>query len=376
MALSPFIKWPGGKEQELQHITPNLPEDINRYIEPFVGGGAVLLSLEGNENINEYIINDFSRELINLYTCIHNNDETFFNRLLSINNHWTLISNLVECNYQLLLNTYRDYTNNQIGESSYIDFCNNFIVDNLFQLIDLVNNDFNLSTEEFIKELKKNFISKVKRMNKLESDKGPLNNEDVLKNIEAGLKSGYYMYIRYIYNNVDNFNLNIGFSSAIFYFIREFCYSSMFRYNKSGGFNVPYGGISYNRKDFLRKINYLQSIDLQQFLAETGIYNLDFEEFFDEIEPRQGDFIFLDPPYDSDFSTYAQNSFTQQDQIRLANCLRDIQANFMLVIKNTEFIFNLYNDLGFNINFFDKSYLVSFQNRNNREVTHLMITNY
>ena len=59
MALSPFIKWPGGKEQELQHITPNLPEDINRYIEPFVGGGAVLLSLEGNENINEYIINDF-----------------------------------------------------------------------------------------------------------------------------------------------------------------------------------------------------------------------------------------------------------------------------------------------------------------------------
>lgn len=376
MALSPFIKWPGGKEKELQHIIPNLPSDINRYIEPFVGGGAVLLSLEGNENINEYIINDFSHELTNLYNCIHNNNEEFFNKLLSINNHWNLISTLVELNSQLLLNTYRDYTNNNITENLYIEFCNNFVLKNLFQLIALVNNDFDLPIDQFTTELKKNFISKVKRMNKLELEKGRLSNEDVLKNIESGFKSGYYMYIRYIYNIVDILDLNEGFSSAVFYFIREFCYSSMFRYNRNGGFNVPYGGISYNRKDFLRKILYLQSIDLQQFLTETDIYNLDFEEFFNEIRPEKGDFIFLDPPYDSDFSTYAQNSFTQQDQIRLANCLKDTQANFMLVIKNTEFIFNLYNDLGFNINTFDKSYLVSFQNRNNKDVTHLMITNY
>ena len=41
--FKPFVKWAGGKEKELAVITPNLPEKINNYFEPFVGGGAVFL---------------------------------------------------------------------------------------------------------------------------------------------------------------------------------------------------------------------------------------------------------------------------------------------------------------------------------------------
>ena len=41
--LSPFIKWPGGKTQELPIIQKNLPKKINRYFEPFLGGGSVYL---------------------------------------------------------------------------------------------------------------------------------------------------------------------------------------------------------------------------------------------------------------------------------------------------------------------------------------------
>ena len=39
--IKPFIKWAGGKEKELTYIKENLPKKIDRYIEPFVGGGAV-----------------------------------------------------------------------------------------------------------------------------------------------------------------------------------------------------------------------------------------------------------------------------------------------------------------------------------------------
>ena len=46
----------------------------------------------------------------------------------------------------------------------------------------------------------------------------------------------------------------------------------------------------------------------------------------------------------------------------------------MLVIKNTDFIYSLYKD--FEITTFDKKYLVSFQNRNDKEAEHLLITNY
>ena len=48
----------------------------------------------------------------------------------------------------------------------------------------------------------------------------------------------------------------------------------------------------------------------------------------------------------------------------------------MLIIKNTEFIYNLYHTEGFNIKTFDKKYLVSFQNRNDKDAEHLLITNY
>lgn len=48
----------------------------------------------------------------------------------------------------------------------------------------------------------------------------------------------------------------------------------------------------------------------------------------------------------------------------------------MLVIKNTEFIMDLYINKGLYINSFDKKYMVSFKGRNNRDCEHLLITNY
>ena len=151
----------------------------------------------------------------------------------------------------------------------------------------------------------------------------------------------------------------------------------MFRYNKNGGFNVPYGGIGYNRKNLSKKLDYLKSKRLVQHLSKTTIDNLDFEQFFIKNKPKKDDFIFLDPPYDSEFSTYAQNEFTRDDQARLANYLvNKTKANWMMVIKHTDFIYDLYNKPNIKIGTFSKNYLVNFQNRNDKKVQHLVITSY
>lgn len=77
------------------------------------------------------------------------------------------------------------------------------------------------------------------------------------------------------------------------------------------------------------------------------------------------------------FSTYAKNEFTRDDQRRLASyLLYDCRCKWMLVIKNTPYIYSLYQGRGLNIRTFDKKYLVSFMNRNDKNVTHLLITNY
>lgn len=151
----------------------------------------------------------------------------------------------------------------------------------------------------------------------------------------------------------------------------------MFRYNDHGEFNVPYGGIGYNTKNRVRNFNitvrtaYLNVSIIPQY--PTMILN----SFLGMSNPQENDFIFLDPPYDSEFSTYAQNEFTRKDQQRLADyMLKECRSKWMLVIKNTDFIYSLYNHEGINIRFFDKKYLVSFMNRNDKKVTHLLITNY
>ena len=85
----------------------------------------------------------------------------------------------------------------------------------------------------------------------------------------------------------------------------------------------------------------------------------------------------MDPPYDSDFNNYSNNTFNRKDQERLAQYLiYTCPAKFMLVIKHTALIEKLYYRKGLYIHRFSKKYMVSFKGRNNRDAEHLLITNY
>lgn len=363
--LSPIVKWAGGKEQELKYILPNVPRGFTRFIEPFVGGGAVYFSMK-NKNM---LINDKSVELIALYNNIKYNNKDFISHLQSLQNAWIGLEGILDNNIVFFNNEYTQYKLNKINKDELIEDIAKFLTSKKTSFEQILNSELLKNYDIFEKELLRNICAKLVRMRDLEEKKGNLPEKDIYDNFECALKGSFYMFIRTLYNKYDN--------SEYFYFIREYCYSSMFRYNSNGEFNVPYGGISYNRKNFQRKIDYIKSKELQTHFINTDIYNLDFEDFLNEIKLSENDFIFLDPPYDTDFSSYVNNAFDKKDQERLANYLiNKCPAKFMLVIKNTEFIMNLYIDKGLYINSFDKKYMVSFKGRNNRDCEHLIITNY
>lgn len=73
--VKPFIKWAGGKTQLLNTIREKYPENIKKYCEPFVGGGAVLFDILTNFQPEEVFINDINNELINTYIHIRDNVE-------------------------------------------------------------------------------------------------------------------------------------------------------------------------------------------------------------------------------------------------------------------------------------------------------------
>lgn len=369
--LQPIIKWPGGKEKELKYILPNVPS-FKRYFEPFVGGGSVFMAMTATE----YYINDFSSELISLYNNIATSNETFFWYAELMDKSWVNSVKFFNDN-RVLVEKYLEYRDDKLLKEDLKKYIHEFCVSKKDEIFAILGTEISSLPSIIIKEMETNLFRKMVRMRELEMEKHMLPEKDLDDNIETAIKSAVYMNYRYLYNDK-----TIAYSAptlhcALFFFMRNYAYSGMFRYSSKGDFNVPYGGIAYNSKLMAKKLNYYRSKPLLRHFSDTKIYNLDFEEFLRTANPNEDDFVFLDPPYDSEFSTYAQNAFTKEDQERLANyMINECRAKWMMIIKNTEFIYGLYNKDGINISMFDKEYLVSFMNRNDKKVTHLLITNY
>lgn len=77
--VAPVVKWVGGKRQLLSEISPLLPKRITSYCEPFLGGGAVLFSIQPSKAI----VNDLNSDLITVYEVIRDDVEELIDNLKS-----------------------------------------------------------------------------------------------------------------------------------------------------------------------------------------------------------------------------------------------------------------------------------------------------
>ena len=229
----------------------------------------------------------------------------------------------------------------------------------------------NFLADDYLKNCHQANARKQRTIRKLINEGHELDNNNINNIRITARKTAFYMMVRKQYNLQPN---NNAMRAATYFFLREYCYSSMFRFSNNGEFNVPYGGMSYNNKFLINKIDEMFSVEMHNYMADTTIQQNDFEDFLNQYEFNDRDFIFLDPPYDSDFSTYDQNQFDRNEQIRLRDFLTHTNAKWMLIIKKTDFINELYRD--FHVYEYGKNYMVSFKNRNDKNVSHLLITNY
>ena len=279
--LNAIIKWAGGKENELKFILPNAPEKISNYYEPFVGGGSVFVSI----NANKYFINDKSEELTSLYKSISTNDKNFYNWLTLIALSWKTMKNFVNIK-STIVKKYKEFRSNIIATNDFETFIKSSISNYKHKFTDIIDRQFIWERNILLQELEKNLLSKTRRMSKIETQKGLLDDKDLYDNIETAFMSALYMYYRHLYNNSSDYQ-DKALSTALFVFIRNYAYSGMFRYNTNGLFNVPYGGIAYNNKFLDKKISYYKSPQLTSLLSKTMIYCLDFEDFLRKTKPKK-----------------------------------------------------------------------------------------
>lgn len=358
--MNPVVKWTGGKRGEIPHLKPHYPPAFSRIVEPFAGGAAVAWDLDGMPAI----INDVNQDLIRFYRTLKDP------------------SARQKCHQALaIISARRQHLHAWVSELSEDQVRAFFIGTSEWVArhhVDLTSPPtLPVLDAPFEAMVRKHGKSKVGRIIKIEGARGeefPL--IGLRQHLETALQSAWYEVLRQVYNHQTE--LDDAWHAAAWWSVRVLCYSSMFRFNKAGLFNVPYGGISYNDRDFGTSFDGLfgsrRVAEMDRFTVES----LDFQALFEKYEGfKSSDFVFVDPPYDSTFSQYnVEGDFTAADQTRLRDTLEGSSAKWMIVIKRTEFIERLYAGRDNHCYVFDKNYAVNFRNRHDRGVQHLVATNY
>lgn len=373
--FKPLIKYTGGKFNEYKYFNKNIPLLIKDYYEPFFGGGGVLFQLCNDDKIKGKIfINDKSTDLMSFYSNIC--DETFIKEIRNLSNVWDDVRELSEninkkyneCFFNIILKnddidisdfinrSLHDYINESISETKYLA-------------------KYNIHGLSLSNEIYKGLESKTKRFIKKDIAENEVNLAH--KSITTAVCQSFYFIIRNMYNKW-NSSVDTEYTrqekSAQWFFIREFCFGSMFRFSKNGNFNIPYGGFAYNKKCFKCKVDQITSESIQSLFKRINISAEDFSLALDK-KFNEDDFIFLDPPYDSIFSEYDNNTFDKEDHKRLKNYLSKIKCKWLIVIRKTDFISELYCE--YKQEEFDKIYTYQakgeYEDKNSK---HLIIKNF
>lgn len=137
----PFVKWAGGKTQLLDAIKKTLPHDLSRindvtYVEPFVGGGAVLFwILQEYPNITRAIINDINEELICTYRAIKSDVEKLILELTRIQTEYLALDDMARKDYFLSQRErYNENNNSDVETAALFIFLNRTCFNGLYRV--------------------------------------------------------------------------------------------------------------------------------------------------------------------------------------------------------------------------------------------------
>lgn len=245
--VKPFIKWVGGKSQLIEQLDALLPLDFMSwsnvtYIEPFVGGGAMLFyMLQRYPNIKKAVINDINLDLVTCYKTVRDKP------------------------------------------------------------MELIN---------FLKHLEEEYLS--------------IDSEDDRKNFFLSARSKYNQ------KNLDEIE-----NTALFIFLNRTCFNGLYRVNKKGLFNVPFG--RYSNPTICDSETIKADSEI---LQRVEILHGDFEDTFGYAKGKT--MFYFDPPYrplsdTSSFNDYTKESFNDDAQIRLKEyCDRINDSRFFFMLSNSD----------------------------------------
>lgn len=269
-----FIKWLGGKRRLINQISLYLPDDIDRYFEPFLGSGAMFFYIKQKYDPKYSMLSDINKDLIKTFIFV------------------------------------RDRPKELIKNLEYFD---------------------------------KN------------------NSENFYYNIRTRYNQGIITGIR---------------RAAAFIYLTKTCFNGVYRINKKGEFNVPYGYYKdpeiYNKEEIMFASQLLNGVDIRR---------QDYTKVLQYV--KKDDLIYLDPCYDplkkTSFVHYTRERFSIHDRTKLYEfIIRATRKGGRIILSNNNIkdIEEMYSKKGFNINYVEASRCVSVNPKGRGRIKELLITNY
>ena len=154
---------------------------------------------------------------------------------------------------------------------------------------------------------------------------------------------------RLFYRHRDRFNqlikenqIETSEAAQLFYYLNRTCFNGLCRFNQRREFNVPFGTYA----------NITYATDFYEYIPlfkEWTFTSCDVAS----IRLRTGDFVYADPPYDVDFTTYSAGGFSWKDQVRTGEHLSKHNGPTVISNQATDRVIGLYRELGFTLTYFD-----------------------
>ena len=129
-------------------------------------------------------------------------------------------------------------------------------------------------------------------------------------------------------------------AAELFYYLNRTCFNGLCRFNKGGEFNVPFG--TYSTINYATDFSHYANTFKQWQFTNVDVAHV-------EMQPE--DFIYADPPYDVEFTTYSSGGFSWDDQQRTAELLAAHPGPVVISNQATPRIVELYQDLGFELSY-------------------------
>ena len=158
-------------------------------------------------------------------------------------------------------------------------------------------------------------------------------------------------------------------------YLNKACFNGLYRVNSKNEFNVPFGKKThvntYEGSNLITVSNYLTMNDVK-------ILSVDFEEAVKDA--KKGDFVYFDPPYDSDtksFTSYTETGFDKSEQTRLARVFKELDKKgvyVMLSNHSTVLVNELYKD--YHIYIIEAKRNINANGKKRGKVEEVIITNY